>query len=163
MRSFMAIAAICSAAITSQSRQPAGRPMHIDDLIGAIRVTDPQLTPDGAHVVFVRTTTDLKSGERNADIWTVPADGSGPATELIVSSKTDNSPRVSPDGRSLAFISTRDGAPQVFIADSKGGNVRKITSLAMGVQPPLVFSGDGSRVAFVSDVYPECADDACNK
>jgi dipeptidyl aminopeptidase/acylaminoacyl peptidase len=163
MRTFIAIAAIGSAAITSQSRPPAGRAMQIDDLIGAIRVTDPQLTPDGAHVVFVRTTTDLKTGERNADIWTVPADGSGSPKELIVASKTDNAPRLSPDGRNLAFISTRDGAPQVFIADNTGGNVRKITNLAMGVQPPLVFSGDGSHVAFVSDVYPECADDACNK
>jgi len=163
MRLFIAAATICSLAITAQSRQIAGRAMKIDDLIGAIRVTDPQLTPDGAHVAFVRTTTDLKTGERNADIWSVPADGSGAAKELIVASKTDNTPRFSPDGRHLAFISTRDGAPQIFISDAKGGNVRKITSLTMGVQPPLVFSGDGSRLAFVSDVYPECTDEACNK
>ena len=163
MRVFIAIAAICSVAFMSQSRPVAGRAMKVDDLIGTIRVTDPQLTPDGAHVVFVRTTTDLKTGERNADIWTVPADGSGAPKELIGASKADNTPRLSPDGRSLAFISTRDGAPQVFIADAKGGNVKRITNLAMGVQPPLIFSGDGSRLAFVSDVYPECADDACNK
>jgi dipeptidyl aminopeptidase/acylaminoacyl peptidase len=163
MRVFSAIAAICCAAITVQSRQATGRPMAIDDLIGAIRVADPQLTPDGSHVVYVRTTTDLKSGERNADIWTVPADGSGGPKELIVASKTDNTPRLSPDGRTLAFISTRDGAAQVFVSDARGGNVRKITNLSMGVQPPLVFSGDGSRVAFVSDVYPECADESCNK
>lgn len=163
MRLFIAIFAICSTAITVQSRQVTGRPMQIDDLIGAIRVTDPQLTPDGSHVVYVRTTTDLKSGERNADIWTVPADGSGGPKELIVASKTDNTPRLSPDGRTLAFISTRDGAPQVFVSDARGANVRKITNLSMGVQPPLVFSGDGSRLAFVSDVYPECADESCNK
>src|SRR6188508_2991348 len=126
MRVFIAIAAICSVAFMSQSRPVAGRAMKIDDLIGTIRVTDPQLTPDGAHVVFVRTTTDLKTGERNADIWSVPADGSGPAKELIVGSKTDNTPRFSPDGRNIAFISTRDGAPQIFISDAKGGNVRKI-------------------------------------
>src|SRR5262245_2509018 len=163
MRLFFAIVAICSAAITAQSQPMTGRAMKIDDLIGAIRVTDPQLTPDGALVAFVRTTTDLKTGERNADIWTVPADGSGGPKELIVASKADNTPRFSLDGRSLAFISTRDGAPQVFVSDGKGGNVRKITSLSMGVQPPLVFSGDGSRLAFVSDVYPECTDEACNK
>ena len=163
MRLFIAIVAICSAAITVQSRQMTGRAMKIDDLIGAIRVTDPQLTADGSQVVFVRTTTDLKTGERNADIWSVPADGSAAPKELIVASKADNTPRPSPDGRYLAFISTRDGAPQVFIADAKGANVRRLTNLSMGVQPPLVFSGDGSRVAFVSDVYPECSDEACNK
>ena len=163
MRLFMAIVAICSAAITVQSRQTTGRAMKIDDLIGTIRVTDPQLTPDGSQVVFVRTTTDLKTGERNADIWSVPADGSAGPKELIAASKTDNTPRPSPDGRYLAFISTRDGAPQVFIADAKGANVRRLTNLSMGVQPPMVFSGDGSRLAFVSDVYPECSDEACNK
>ena len=137
--------------------------MAIDDLIAAVRVTDPQLSPDGSRVMFVRTTTDLKSGDRNADIWTVPADGSGPATQVITGSKTDNTPRFSADGRRIAFISTRDGAPQVYVADAKGGNVRRITNLSMGVQPPLVFSPDGSRIAAVSDVYPECSDEACNK
>ncbi len=164
MRAFIAAALAASLSFTSQSSNSQnGRPMTIDDLIGAVRVTDPQLSPDGSRVIFVRTTTDLKSGDRNADIWTVPSDGSGPAKELIAGSKADNTPRFSPDGRTIAFISTRDGAPQVYVADPKGGNVRRITSLSMGVQPPLVFSPDGRRVAVVSDVYPECSDEACNK
>src|SRR6476661_9511566 len=99
MRVFIPIAAICSVAFMSQPRQPAGRAMKIDDLIGAIRVTDPQLSPDGSRVVFVRTTTDLKSGERNADIWVVPVDGSGSAKDLIAGNKVDNTPRLSRDGR----------------------------------------------------------------
>ena len=164
MRVFIAIGA---AAWLSFAAQPtptqSGRSMTIDDLLGAIRVTDPQLSADGSRVVFVRTTTDLKSGERNADIWAVPSDGSSAPKELIGGNKADNTPRLSSDGRSLAFISSRDGAPQVYLADIKGGNVRRITNLAMGVQPPLVFSPDGSRLAVVSDVYPDCADEACNK
>ena len=52
------------------------RAMSITDLLTAIRVGDPQVSPDGSRVLFVRTTTDLSSGKRNADIWTVPADGS---------------------------------------------------------------------------------------
>src|SRR5919106_4964327 len=63
----------------------------------------------------------------------------------------------------MAFIATRDGAPQVYIADADGDDVKKLTALAKGVQPPLVFSPDGSKVAFVSDVYPECQDEPCNK
>src|SRR4051812_8792913 len=164
MRLFMSAALSAWLLFTPQPPAgQAGRPMTIDDLLAAVRVTDPQLSPDGSRVMFVRTTTDLKSGDRNADIWTVPADGSGPAKELIAGSKTDNTPRFSPDGRSIAFISTRDGAPQVYVADAKGGNVRRITTLSMGVQPPLVFSSDASRIAVVSDVYPECSDEACNK
>src|SRR4051794_18988809 len=164
MRVFIAAALAAPLFFMPQS-PPAqgGRPMAIDDLLAAVRVTDPQLSPDGSRVIFVRTTTDLKSGDRNADIWTVPADGSGPAKELIAGSKTDNTPRFSPDGRSIAFISTRDGAPQVYVADAKGENLRRITNLSMGVQPPLVFSSDASRIAVVSDVFPECSDEACNK
>jgi dipeptidyl aminopeptidase/acylaminoacyl peptidase len=158
-----AIAAVCLSLIAQSASSQAGRPMTIDDLIGAIRVTDPQISADGSRVVFVRTTTDVKSGERNADIWTVPADGSSGPKELIGGSKSDNTPRLSRDGRSLAFISTRDGAPQVYLADINGGNIRRITNVSRGVQPPLVFSPDGSRVAVVSDVYPDCADEACNK
>ena len=153
MRAFFAAALAASLSRASQSPDAQGRrPMTIDDLLAAVRVTDPQPSPDGSRVIFVRTTTDLTSGDRNADIWSVPADGSGPATELIAGSKTDNTPRFSPDGRAIAFISTRDGAPQVYVADAKGGNVRRITNLSMGVQPPLVFSTDGLRVAFFSDV-----------
>ena len=140
----------------------SGRAMTIDDLIGAVRVADPQLSPDGRTVVFVRTTTDLKSGRRNADLWAVPAEG-GAAKELIGGDKSENTPRWSPSGKQLAFISTRDGDPQVYVADADGSSVRRITELAKGVQPPLIFSPDGTRIAFVSDVYPECADEACNK
>jgi len=164
MRLFIAAALAASLFFTAQPPGAQGRRrMTIDDLLAAVRVTDPQVSPDGTRVIFVHTTTDLKSGDRNADIWTVPADGSSPAKELIGGSKTDNTPRFSPDGRTIAFISTRDGAPQVYVADAKGGNIRRITNLSVGVQPPLVFSSDASRIAVVSDVYPECSDEACNK
>jgi len=163
MRTLIASALAVLFSLTSQSKAQPGRAMTIDDLITAVRVTDPQLSPDGSQVVFVRTTTDPKSGDRDADIWQVPADGSSPAKELIGGNKTENTPRFSPDGKNIAFISTRDGAPQVFLADARGGSIKRITNLSMGVQPPLLFSPDASRIAVVSDVYPECSDEACNK
>jgi dipeptidyl aminopeptidase/acylaminoacyl peptidase len=152
------------AALTVQAsgRVAAGRAMTIDDLITAVRVAEPQLSPDGGTVAFVRTVTDGKTGARNADIWSIAADGSGEPKLLIGGDKTDNSPRFSKNGRTLAFISTRDGTPQVYVASPDGSGVRKLTNLAMGVEPPLVVSADGSRVAFVSDVYPACRDEACN-
>ncbi|HXW06529.1 MAG TPA: S9 family peptidase [Vicinamibacterales bacterium] len=142
---------------------PAGRGMTIEDLLTAVRVSDPQLSPDGRTVVFVRTTTDLSSGRRNADIWSVPADGSAGPEEIIANDRNDTTPRFSPDGRRLAFISARDGTPQVYIADADGDDGKQITDLAMGVQPPVVFSPDGTKLAFVSDVYPECSDEDCNR
>jgi dipeptidyl aminopeptidase/acylaminoacyl peptidase len=157
------VALLAATGSGTAGRAAAGRAMTIEDLITAVRVTDPQLSPDGAKVLFVRTTTDAKSGKRNADIWVVPADGSAAPKELIGGGSTDNTPRFSPDGKRVAFISSRDGAPQVYLADANGGGVHELTNLAMGVQPPLVFSGDGNHVAFVSDVFPECSDEACNK
>ena len=145
------------------TRAAAGRAMTIDDLITAVRIADPQLSPDGRTVVFTRTTTNLKDGKRNTDIWRVAADGSSAPNELIGGEKSESTPRWSPDGKRLVFISSRDGAPQVYVADAEGHDVRKITDLARGAQPPLVVSPDGAKVAFVSDVYPGCADEPCNK
>jgi dipeptidyl aminopeptidase/acylaminoacyl peptidase len=165
MRSAFLVAAAVSLVFAAQppGRAASGRAMTIDDLVTAVRVSDPQLSPDGARVLFVRTTTDGKTGKRNADIWTVPADGSTAPKEFAGGDSSENTPRYSPDGRRVAFLSSRDGASQIYVADADGSGARKVTNLSMGVQAPLVWSGDGTLVAFVSDVYPECADEACNK
>jgi dipeptidyl aminopeptidase/acylaminoacyl peptidase len=157
------LAALIALALQASGRAAAGRAMTIDDLITAVRVSDSQLSPDGRMVAFVRTTTDPKTGSRNADIWSVAADGSSEAKEMIGGGKSESTPRFSADGKRLAFISTRDGAPQVYVADADGSDVERVTDLAFGVQPPLVISADGTKVAFVSDVYPECRDEACNE
>ena len=126
--------------------------MTLHDLLAAVRVSEPQLSPDGTSVAFVRTTTDVTTGRRNADIWIVPADGSAAPKLLIGGEKTENTPRWSPDGRHLAFLSNRDGEMQVYLANADGGNARQLTKIAAGVQPPMTFSPDGSLLAFVSDV-----------
>src|SRR5499427_932227 len=126
--------------------------MSVNDLLTAVRVSDPQLSPDGKLVAYVRTTTDPATLKRNADIWVVAADGSAPPKLLVGGEKAENTPRWAPDGKHLAFISTRDGASQVYVADADGSHVRQVTKAEGGVQPPLVFSPDGSTLAFVADV-----------
>jgi dipeptidyl aminopeptidase/acylaminoacyl peptidase len=135
----------------------AVRPMTIHDLLAAVRVSDPQLSPDGRLVAFARTTTDVMTGKRNTDIWVVPADGSGAPRLLVGGEKTELAPRWSPDGRQLAFISNRDGAMQIYVVAADGGRGRQVTRVDGGVQPPMVFSPDGAMIAFVSDV--KMADD----
>jgi dipeptidyl aminopeptidase/acylaminoacyl peptidase len=157
-----AAVAMAGALTAAPGAQADRRPMTLEDLLVAVRIADPQLSPDSRTVAFVRTTTDPASGRRNADLWGVAAEG-GAAKELIGGDKSENTPRWSPDGRRIAFISTRDGAPQIYLAEAGGGGVHKISDLAMGAQPPLIFSRDGAKVAFVSDVYPGCTDEACNK
>jgi dipeptidyl aminopeptidase/acylaminoacyl peptidase len=153
---------IAVAALWAAPHAAAGRAMTIDDLITAIRVSEPALSPDGASVAYVRTVTDGKTGKRNADIMVVPSDGSAAPRLLIGGDSSETTPTFAPEGRRLAFISSRGGTPQVFIAGSDGRDAKPVTNLAAGVQTPLVFSLDGNRVAYVSDVYPECADEPCN-
>ena len=157
----LAVAACAALAPVAVVQGQARRPMAVDDLLSAVRVGDPQVSPDGRRVLFVRTTTDLSSGKRNSDIWAVPADGSASAQPFIESPKADDTPRFLRGGR-VAFFSSRDGTPQVYTADADGTNVKAVTHLSAGAQGPLVVSADGRMVAFVSDVFPSCADEACN-
>jgi dipeptidyl aminopeptidase/acylaminoacyl peptidase len=136
--------------------------MTIDDLITTVRVTEPDLSPDGKWVAYVRTTTNGQTGKRNPDIWFVPADGSAAPKLAVGGESAETTPVFSPDGKSIAFISVHEDGPQIRLMPSDGGTLRQLTTLKMGVQPPMVFSPDGTRIAFVSDVYPECADEACN-
>ena len=162
-RTLLATVALASSALLAPLGGQSRRAMTLDDLIVAPRIADPQLSPDGRTVLFVRTTTDGRSGRRNADIFTVPADGSAEPKPWLEGDKTETTPRWSADGKRVAFLSNRDGAMQLYVADADGSNVRKVTSLHAGAQAPYVWSSDGSMLAFVSDVYPECADEACNK
>nr|UXE44425.1 dipeptidyl-peptidase 5 [uncultured bacterium] len=148
---------------TATCNAQAKRPMTVDDLITTIRVGDLQLSPDGKRVLFTRTTTALDSGKRNSDIWSVPADGSAPPREFIGGEKNQSTARFTPDGRRIVFISNREGASQIYVADAEGRNPKAITKISGGVQSPMAVSPDSKRVAFVSDVYPQCRDEACNK
>jgi dipeptidyl aminopeptidase/acylaminoacyl peptidase len=156
-------AAVVAAVSGTTGQAQSGRPMTLNDLLTAIRVTEPALSPDGQLVAYVRTTTDLTTGKRNGDIYVVPADGSSPPKLVIGGTASESTPTFLHDSKQIAFISSRDGAPQVYVVSASGGEPRKITSLSAGVQPPLVVSPDGSSVAFVSDVFPSCRDEACNK
>ena len=157
--------ALCLSIIVSpltSNAQPK-RAMTIDDLITTVRVSDPHVSPDGKRVVFTRTTTPLDSGRRNSDIWVVASDGLSAARQLIGGDKSENTARFTPDGKRIVFISNRDGAPQVYVADAEGRDAKHVTKLSAGVQAPLVVSPDGKKVAFVSDVYPQCKDEECNR
>lgn len=138
------------------------RAMTINDLVTALRVTQPALSPDGRLVAYVRTATDLASGTRSGDIYIAPSDGSAPPRQLVGGSQAE-SPQFLPDSRRVAFISARDGATQVYVVGVEGGQAAQVTTLSAGVGPPLVVAPDGRRIAFVSDVFRGCSDESCNR
>ena len=92
------------------SAAPAKRALTIDDVYRVKGVAEPAIARDGKSVVFTVTTTDLPKVKRWTNLWRVDADGKS-ARALTVLDKKDTSPAFSPDGATLAFLSTRSGTP----------------------------------------------------
>jgi len=74
----------------------------------------------------------------------------------------ESSPRWSPDGTSLAFISEREDGEQIWLLPVHGGEAKRLTDISTGVED-LEWSPDGKKLVFVSQVYPECLTDSCNQ
>lgn len=119
------------------------------DFNDIIVVQDPQVSPDGAWVAFVRLTVDRVENEYHRAIWMAPTDG-GPPKPFTAGNKQDFAPRWSPDGKSLAFVSTRGGdKPQIYLIPTDGGEARPLTNVPQGADAPA-WSPDGQFVAFTS-------------
>ncbi|MFN7931398.1 MAG: S9 family peptidase [Blastocatellia bacterium] len=137
----------------------ARRPMTFDDLIAMQRVADAQISPDGSQIAYVVNVINKEANRGKRSIWIVPING-GAARQFITSDKNDDTPRWSADGTRIAFLSTRAGAPQLFVANADGSNPRKVTDAPEGVGE-FIWSPDGKSFAFITDVYPECKDLKC--
>jgi dipeptidyl aminopeptidase/acylaminoacyl peptidase len=154
------VAALLSLAAPAQTK----RPMTFDDLMAIKRVGDAQISPEGSSVAYVVTEVDKNLNRGKRSIWaisTIRGLNLDPmAHPLITSDKNDFSPRWSADGKWIAFLSTREGAPQIFVAGADGSNPRKVTSVPEGVGE-FIWSPDGKMFAFTTDVYPDCGSLNC--
>jgi dipeptidyl aminopeptidase/acylaminoacyl peptidase len=137
------------------------RRFTVNDLLKVRRVGDPQVSPKGDLVAFTITDMDTAANRGTTQIYLVPL-GGGEMRQLTNDENSSASPRWSPDGEKLAFVSARDGEDQVWTIDVSSGALKKVTSISTGAGDP-VWSPDGSLIAFTSEIYPECKDDACNK
>src|SRR5436309_499652 len=137
------------------------RRFTIDELLKVRRVGDSQVSPKGDLVAFTITDMSVTANKGTTQIYVVPL-GGGEVRQLTNDEHSSSSPRWSPDGEKLAFISGRDGEDQIWTIDVSSGALKKITSLSTGAGDP-VWSPDGNWLAFASDVYPECLSDACNQ
>ncbi len=134
-------------------------PLTIDDLFEMRAVGEPRLSPDGAWVAYTVTTIDAEADGRDTDIYMSPV-GGGDEIQLTTSSESESRPRFSPDGRSLAFLSSRESEhTQVWLLDRRGGEARQLTKYESGVSG-LAWAPDSRRLALViADPEPATEED----
>ena len=131
------------------------------------RVGAPVPSPDGKWVVFDCVDVDLEANTRISHLWIVPANG-GESRRLNPTPNHEERPRFSPDGKRLIWTSKATDPTQIWMCDfdsGSGGLVGKphqVTEISTGADGGI-WSPDGKNIVFVSAVYPDCKDDACNK
>jgi Tol biopolymer transport system component len=159
--SALASAALVAAlGAVSAGAQP--RTLRPDDIFALQDVGDPEVSPEGKWVAYTVTRRDAKEDESDADIYMAPL-GGGAAVRLTTSRKPERSPRWSPDGRWLAFLSGRDGKKtQVWLLSREGGEAARLTDFKASVSS-LAWSPDSTRLALIlSDVDPDDPDEAAD-
>ncbi len=145
-----------------------------DDLYTLRVPTDVRISPDGDRVAYVAKESNAGKDDYRQSLWVAPFDGSAPSRRLTEGANNDTSPRWSPDGRTIAFLSDRgvvardgerhadgaDGAPgapvklpddatQVWLLPMDGGEPSQLTRLPQSVSE-IAWSPDGGRLCIVS-------------
>src|SRR5882672_2577510 len=143
----------------SLSAQGAKHPIAFEDMMKLHRVSAPQVSADGKWAAFVVSTPDMESNRNASNVWIVSTAG-GEAMQ-VTQSGHDSSPVWSPDGKTLAFLSSRDGNSQVYLLSMEGGEAKKLTTLSTSADL-FQWAPDGKSIGFTSEVYLDCKDDACN-
>jgi dipeptidyl aminopeptidase/acylaminoacyl peptidase len=145
------------------------RPFIFEDMMKLKRVEEPVVSPDGKWVLFAAVDVDLAANTKTPHVWVVPLDShisqnqgdvGHPKERMIISDQDADRPRWSPDGKRFAFVSTKVGGSQIWIAefDRTTGTVtarHMHTNIATEADGEL-WSPDGKNILFKSDVYPEC-------
>jgi dipeptidyl aminopeptidase/acylaminoacyl peptidase len=147
MKAFVtAVVLVLAFSIAPQAQGP--RPMGAVDLLNVPRLGDPQVSPDGKEVVYTKADPDWKSGRRTTHIWRAPVSGGNPI-QLTNGSDSENGPRWSPDGKTIAFTAKRgdNEFAQIYLLPIDGGEARALTSHASAVSN-ISWLPDGSGLLF---------------
>ncbi len=131
--------------------------MTVEDLWSMLRVGSFDLSPDGKYLAFDVTRYSMDENKGDTDIWLATTDGKT-VKKIVATDKRESSPVFSPDGKTIYF--SRGG--QIFSCNYEGKNVKQVTDFYSGVYG-IRFNAKGDKFLFVSDVYPDCLTQECNK
>src|SRR5438105_11312457 len=171
MKVFIIIGLALTTSVVAQTPAPdtsSGKhPFTFEDMMKLKRVGAPVPSPDGKWVAFDCEDVDLEANTKISHLWIVPASG-GESRRLNPTPNHEERPRFSPDGKRLIWTSKATDPTQIWMCDfdtSLGalvGHPHPVTNISTGADG-AIWSPDGKNIVFVSAVYPDCADDACNK
>jgi len=152
-RSFAAFGAaslFVSVAGAATTDLPDARRLHSIDVFQLEYAEDVQISPDGNHVVYVRVSHDIMTDRARRNLWIVDATGAN-NRPLRSEAKSFSSPRWSPDGTRLAYVSAAEGTPQLYVRWMDSGQTALLTNL---VEAPgaIAWSPDGKSIAFTQFV-----------
>ncbi|HEU4401626.1 MAG TPA: S9 family peptidase [Candidatus Polarisedimenticolia bacterium] len=128
------------------------RPVSLDDLFALRDVSDPRVSPEGTWVAYTVTTKDAKTDKADSDLFMTSWDGAR-TVRLTTGPEKEHTPRFSPDGQFLSFLSSRGydaDTDQLWIMNRAGGEAERVTDLKGGVTD-YAWSPDGKRIVLVVD------------
>lgn len=135
----------------------APRGMQPEDYYQFVFVADPQIAPSGKHVAFVHTTIAEDKRKRHSNLWLVSTEGKSEPRQLTFSNN-DRSPRWSPDGQQLAFMSGRAEGQQLYLLPLGGGEARRLTDLKQASIRDFSWSPNGKQLLLTLAVDPTVED-----
>ena len=154
MRSILLFLLLILSAATAAQTPAETHPFSIQDMLAARRISDPQVSPNGRHVVFVLRETDLEANTGRTDLWLVNTNGNG-LRRLTSHPEADSNPRWTPDSNYIYFLSGRSSPSQIWRISIASGEAQQVTNLPLNLGN-LVVSPDGKYIAFTMDVFPDC-------
>src|SRR3989440_3244837 len=166
MKTFIGIFLLFAGSMFAQTA-PQKHPFTFEDMMKLKRVGAPVPSQDGKWLVFDCEDVDLAANTRISHLWIVPANG-GESRRLNPTLNHEERPRFSPDGKRLIWTSKATDPTQIWMCDFDPeagqlvGKPHQVASISTGADG-AIWSPDGKNIVFVSAVYPDCKDDACNK